>query len=183
MGQLFFHEESIYEISKLLHAQFIRYGRHQTVWRKHRWTTQKQYANFFEVVGHNKTSVRYLDRIFWNFSCSISFFLTRKYNQSLIQIALISFLNRNIIFLLYSYNIKWLKICDKSRRTSVPISQRLLGCLRMLQLQDVALDDVKHPWRRMKKCHTLLHNRLLRYKNSIFKVTNYCKWHKIFTAI
>ena len=30
-AQLFFHEESIYEISKPKHARFIRYGMHQKV--------------------------------------------------------------------------------------------------------------------------------------------------------
>ena len=78
------------------------------------------------------------------------------------------------ITLYYYINIKWLKICDKSRATSVPISfdianiiryrntylisARLLGCLCMLPLHDVAVDDVERPQRRAKNCHTLSRN-------------------------
>ena len=38
------------------------------------------------------------------------------------------------------------------------ISARLLGCLRMLPLHDVALDDVECPRHRAKNCHTLVQN-------------------------
>ena len=45
MGQLFFHEESIYEISKPYYALFIRYGMHQKEWQMDtRTDTRKQYA-------------------------------------------------------------------------------------------------------------------------------------------
>ena len=55
-----------------------------------------------------------------------------------------------------------IKMCDKSRGTSVPISldtrywhtylvlARLLRCLHMLPLHDIALDDVGRPWRHAK---------------------------------
>ena len=65
-------------------------------------------------------------------------------------------------------NIKWLKMCNKSRRTSVLditrylntylILARLLGCLCRLPFHDVALDDIKHPWCHAKNCHTHVQN-------------------------
>ena len=56
---------------------------------------------------------------------------------------------------------------DKSRGTSVPIdiiryrntyliSGHLLGCLRMLPLHDVALDNVERSRRCAKNCHPIL---------------------------
>ena len=60
------------------------------------------------------------------------------------------------------------------------ISAHLLGGLCMLPLHDVALDDIECPWHCANNCHTLVQNLTL---TLFFKVTNYCKWNKIFIAI
>ena len=81
-------------------------------------------------------------------------------------------------------NVKWLKLSDKGRGTSVPIPLDIgtltwywhaysgaFACCRR-NVHDVARKTV------IRLCRIWL----LHYKNSCFKVTN-CKWHNIFIAI
>ena len=56
MGQLFFHEESIYKISKPLHAWFIKYGMHQMLF----WFFQRGITPEREItLTRKKTCVSY----------------------------------------------------------------------------------------------------------------------------
>ena len=99
-----------------------------------------------------------------------------------------SFLGAQIILLVLSctgsyyciaINIKWFKMGDKSRITSVQISlgrlfisAHWLRCLRMLPLYDVALDDIEHWWRCAKNYHPIVHNLTPNIIKSVFKGYN-----------
>ena len=87
-------------------------------------------------------------------------------------------------------NIKWLKICDKCQGTSVPISNLLdIGTLtRMLSHVSVAWLCFRWRWTPMtsreKWSYACAESDVYTtLKKLILKVTNYCKWHKIFIAI